>query len=151
MITDNRTNEQHLKNAILAGVKKGARSDKEAVQNYRDSESTIRAALPDLRLYLALPPDAACGDGCELGSYLDITLEERDEARVSRDAALAELASVKRMYDLACEDIQEYSDVISKVRRYADERSVYAKTKNNTVGSWRIASDLHEILGDNND
>ena len=35
---------------------------------------------------------------------------------------------------------------IERVRKYADERSVYAKTRNNTVGSWRIASDLYDIL-----
>ena len=48
-----------------------------------------------------------------------------DGLRAERDAALA---------------------VIERVRKYADERSVYAKTKNNTVGSWRIASDLYDLL-----
>jgi hypothetical protein len=36
--------------------------------------------------------------------------------------------------------------VIERVRSYAEDRSYHAKTRNNTVSSWRIASDLLSIL-----
>ncbi len=42
-----------LKAAVLAGVKKGARSDAEAVRNYRASRDCIVAALPELRTHFA--------------------------------------------------------------------------------------------------
>ncbi|PRB72513.1 hypothetical protein [Arthrobacter sp. MYb213] len=38
-----------LKAAVIAGVKMGARSDSEAVRNYRASRDCIVAALPGLR------------------------------------------------------------------------------------------------------
>ncbi|WP_017791897.1 hypothetical protein [Leucobacter salsicius] len=40
---------QHLKEAVLAAVQKGATNDREAVSFYRDARDTIVAALPELR------------------------------------------------------------------------------------------------------
>ncbi len=40
-----------LKAAVLAGTKKGAKSDAEAVRNFRESQRTIEAALPALEEY----------------------------------------------------------------------------------------------------
>ncbi|WP_143738379.1 hypothetical protein [Microbacterium esteraromaticum] len=40
--------EEHIRLATLAAVKKGAKSDAEAVRNYREAERVIRAAIPHL-------------------------------------------------------------------------------------------------------
>lgn len=40
--------DDDIRLATLAAVKKGAKSDAEAVRNYREAERVIRAALPHL-------------------------------------------------------------------------------------------------------
>jgi hypothetical protein len=40
---------------------------------------------------------------------------------------------------------------LEAVKRYADDRSYHAGRKNNTVSSWRIASDLDAILAQPDD
>jgi len=42
----------HLTDAYLAGTAKGAKSDNQAVKNYRASRDCINKALPDIRLHV---------------------------------------------------------------------------------------------------
>lgn len=61
--------EERIRLATLAAVKKGAKSDAEAVRNYREAERVIRAAIPHLRTsdeceasFGPLPVSDYCGD-----------------------------------------------------------------------------------------
>lgn len=42
--------------------------------------------------------------------------------------------------------IEAQKEKLGEVRRYAEDRSIHAGHRNNVVSSWRIASDLNQIL-----
>lgn len=50
--------DDNIRLATLAAVRKGARSDAEAVRNYREAERVIRAAIPHLRRRVSPEPAA---------------------------------------------------------------------------------------------
>lgn len=93
---------------------------------------------------------------------LEAATSERDAVPDAATEALnAQLENAKAGWESALRIVNEGDEIIKligaerdaafaaieRVRKYADERSVYAKTRNNVVGSWRIASDLYDLLG----
>lgn len=97
--------------------------------------------------------DSASGyEDSEEGDLIYRLLEALEAVEAERDTAkklIDRMTASQEFYSLLTKAEAERDDALAaveRVRKYADERSVYAKTRNNTVGSWRIASDLYDIL-----
>ena len=73
----------------------------------------------------------------ERQKLLDLLLEQQEAAR----------QCWLRDHDVLEEKVKAQAAKLEAVATYADDRKRHARAKNNTVSSFRVASDLYQILG----